>query len=359
MADLYKRELTPIKKHLWGECNDSISVQIHITSRCDLKCRHCYMYDENYVVQDMEYSVFSKLIDELEAICIKEEKICYLQITGGDPILAEKFWEFLKYIRTKSSTFKIVIMGNSFHIHEKEVKKLKKYGVVAYQISLDGLKKSHDYNRREGAFKDALRALKILHREGIVTNVMFTVTKNNYEEFWPLTKLLNELGIVDAIGFDKVIEIGNACENLSALSTEEYRAFLFDIFLHVITEPLEITIEFKDNLWKLLFWELGIVNPFYDEKSVYTGCSICADTIAILPDGSVQACRRVNQQIAKYPDNDIKECFREKKNNFYQREIYENCNKCKIWGFCRGCIATRKYIGNDYLSRDPYCWKKN
>ena len=123
------------------------------------------------------------------------------------------------------------MLGNSFHIGESEAIRLKTYGIVAYQLSLDGLEETHDSNRRKGAFKDVIRALTVLHNAGITTQIMFTVSKNNSCDFIPLLEYLDGLGIVDTVGFDKMIPEGNAKKRDDYLSEEEYREFLFSVFL--------------------------------------------------------------------------------------------------------------------------------
>lgn len=354
MANLYSRLLTDVHAYDIGN-GDGYSAQLHITSECDLKCKHCYMYDSNYRACECEWESLKLLIDETVQKARKVGKQCTLVVTGGDPILASIFWQTLDYIDGLEDV-QAVVLGNSFHIGEAEAIKLKSHGIAAYQMSLDGLEEKHDSNRRKGAFKDVIRALAVLHNAGVTTQIMFTVSKHNSSDFIPLLEYLDDLGTVDAVGFDKMIPEGNAKKRDDFLSAKEYKDFLFSVFLELRKRKYSVKFPFKDNLWKLLFWELGLCDPFDDERQVVNGCLVCSNTFSLLPDGQVQLCRRMGDK-GLYNSAYYKGISKLDRSFYYNREIYDGCKDCEIWAFCRGCLADRDVISCNYISKDTYCWK--
>ena len=87
------------------QCNASLSVQWHITSRCMKKCRHCYMFEsERYRTEIEQELTFEKMRIILDDICDFENKYHFkvndFFITGGDPVLNPDFEKLLLELRT-------------------------------------------------------------------------------------------------------------------------------------------------------------------------------------------------------------------------------------------------------------------
>jgi len=86
---------------------------------------------------------------------------------------------------------KVSILGNPFKITDKIAERLTHSGVNKYQMSLDGLPKTHDRLRKQGSFDRTIRASKILREHGIKVGIMTTVSKLNAPEIPPLIELLS------------------------------------------------------------------------------------------------------------------------------------------------------------------------
>ena len=74
------------------------------------------------------------------------DRLPYFYITGGDPILHPYFWRLLELLKEKSIPF--TIMGNPFHLTDEVCKRLKSCGCQKYQLSLDGMRDTHDWFRK-------------------------------------------------------------------------------------------------------------------------------------------------------------------------------------------------------------------
>ena len=66
----------------------------------------------------------------------------------------------------------------------------------------------------------------------------------------------------------------------------------------------------------------------------------------------------VNLQLEKYQK---KVCttffFGEKMKQYRQYEKFEECSKCKLKNFCRGCPSVAKCLSGNFYGKDPQCWK--
>ena len=69
-------------------------------------------------------------------------------------------------------------------------RRLKEYGCEKYQLSIDGLRETHDWFRKPGSFDTTLEKIGCINRAGIRSVVMTTVSGKNIDEV---------PGIIDAV----------------------------------------------------------------------------------------------------------------------------------------------------------------
>lgn len=340
-------------------------VQLHITAKCDQSCMHCYLHEDDYykslLTNELSANEFIHLIDDIIQYTNDRQCPAVLDITGGDPLLSNNFWDIIKTIRAKYPHVPISIMGNSYHIDSATAQALKKLGIWQYQISIDGLKETHDQIRRTGSFSDAIRALSVIHAEAITATVMFTVSRKNYKEFIPLYKYLDSLGIVDCLGLDRMTAIGKGKElENELLSAEEYRQFLFSVYKFISIEKPNLVVNIKDNLWKLLLYELGLTLPIStEEPEICSGCA-AGKTLCVMPNGEVFSCPRIPISIGKYPEQTVEEIIEQNSLSpvIFSYSEYEGCNACVLLPYCRGCRAASYAASGNILTKDPNCWKE-
>lgn len=79
---------------------------------------------------------------QIQALCRSLGRNPYIYLTGGDPVLHPAFWELLALFKADGTRF--CVMGNPFHLTESVCARMKDCGCVKYQLSLDGLEKTHD-----------------------------------------------------------------------------------------------------------------------------------------------------------------------------------------------------------------------
>ena len=121
--------------------------QWHITDECDQRCKHCYIFSENNCkhLDAMTWEQIQETFYNCMDFCEVYGRLPYFYITGGDPILHPDFWRLLALLKEHDIPF--AILGNPFHLTDEVCMRLKGYGCRKYQLSLDGMRETHDWFR--------------------------------------------------------------------------------------------------------------------------------------------------------------------------------------------------------------------
>lgn len=334
--------------------------QWHITEACDQRCKHCYIYalGSHAKFKEMRLEDMVTVIENCLEFCKKAKRRPYLYITGGDPIMHPQFWTLAKLLKIAEIPF--TIMGNPFHLTEEVCEKLSKYGCRKYQLSLDGLRKTHDRIRRPGSFDETLAVIPYIQKAGIDVAVMFTVSRWNYKELPELIDVVVE-NHVDIFAFARYCP--SADDKDVCCSPEEYHWMMEQAWIRFEKyKNSGTTFNLKDHLWTLFKYEKGLFDPKAcpDDEFVYDGCNCGNCHFTILPDGDVYACRRiVDSRVGNAFTGDLYELFTGPKMDAYRvYEKFEKCAKCELLRFCRGCPAVAAGYHGDMYAPDPQCWKE-
>ncbi|MHB0867475.1 MAG: radical SAM protein [Thermoleophilia bacterium] len=156
---------------------------LHITERCNLKCRHCFHGEAGST--DLPLERMRRVIDEFEAM-----QGLRLLISGGEPMLHSDFWELNKFVGERD--IRPILMTNGMLIDEDSARRLKFQEV---QISLDGMKEGHEYLRGPGTFDRAMKAIRALISAGVQVSVATMIHHRNLQDFHYLAGILHDLGI--------------------------------------------------------------------------------------------------------------------------------------------------------------------
>jgi radical SAM/SPASM domain protein of ACGX system len=249
-------------------------------------------------------------------------------------------------------------LGNTFHLTDEVCARLRSYGCEKYQMSLDGMRETHDAIRKPGSFDTTVEKIATLHRAGIRCAIMTTVSGTNISEIPDIIDLVVKNKV-------EVFAFGRYCptsfEKSTHIEPTEYRDFLDRIWQKYIEyKDGSTTFNLKDHLWTLYLYEKGLfkIPEDADADTIYDGCH-CGDChITILPTGQVLACRRFDSPIGNIFDEHIYDIYNGDKMNCYRCfEKFKKCTKCELLRFCRGCPAVAYGYTHDFYAADPQCWK--
>ena len=158
------------------------SFQWHITDACDQRCKHCYIFSEDVCKKpdSMSWAQIQDTFFNCLDFCQVYDRLPYFYITGGDPILHPDFWKLLELMKAHSIPF--TILGNPFHLDDQVCRRLKEYGCEKYQLSLDGIRETHDWFRKPGSFDVTLEKIDCIKKAGIRSVIMTTVSGANIDQ---------------------------------------------------------------------------------------------------------------------------------------------------------------------------------
>lgn len=284
-------------------------------------------------------------------------RLPYFYITGGDPILHRDFWKILAEVKAHDIPF--TILGNPFHITDEVCQRLKGYGCQKYQLSIDGMRVTHDSIRKPGSFDTTVEKIDVLRRNGIRVAVMSTVSGTNIKEFPDIIDLVVDKN-VDVFAFGRYCPTSE--EKSTHISPMEYRNFLDTVWKKFEEHKDSGTIfNLKDHLWTLYLYEKGLfkIPGDCDSDAIYDGCH-CGDChFTIQPNGNVMACRRFESVVGNLFRKPIDEIWNgEEMEAYRQYDKFEKCVRCELLRFCRGCPAVAYGYHRSFYAPDPQCWKE-
>lgn len=333
--------------------------QWHITDQCDQRCRHCYIFaDRNHKICETKWQNLTQTLDNIVDMSHRMNRLPYLYITGGDPILHPRFWDLLQLIHSKNIPF--TLMGNPFHLDLDVCEKMYSLGCQKYQLSLDGLRHTHDHFRKSGSFDLTLQKIPIIKASGIRCSIMTTVSEDNIAEIPDLIDVIVE-NKVDVWSFARYCPTDYKSVNNQGIAPLAYRDFLDKCWAKFTKyKNSKTTFNLKEHLWTLYLYEEGWwkIPQSADTYTIYGGCH-CGDChFTITADGRLMACRRFDSDVGSY-DQNMYEVFYGKKMNYYrQYDKFEKCQRCELLRFCRGCPAVSYGYSGSYYAPDPQCWKE-
>ena len=337
----------------------SFAFQWHITEHCDQRCRHCYVFAAEKTgasLKSVPDNAIHRIVDNCADMSRALDREPYFYITGGDPLLHPRFWDILAELESRGIGFSI--LGNPFRLTDDVCARLKGLGCDRYQLSIDGLRDTHDAIRMDGSFDCTLEKIRCIRAAGIRCAVMTTVARLNLHEIPEVIDLVVEHQ-VDIFAFGRYCP--NAFDPETHVTPGEYRDLLERCWARFdVHKDSDTTFNLKDHLWTLFLYEKGLfaIPEGLDEQLVYEGCH-CGDChLTILPDGAVHACRRFTSNVGNALRERLVDIFTGARMETY-RDFgrFQKCSRCELLRFCRGCPAVAYGNTGNMYAADPQCWK--
>lgn len=336
------------------------SFQWHITDECDQRCKHCYIFSENAckTLESMNYTQMKDTFYNCLDFCKVYNRLPYFYITGGDPILHPDFWRLLSLMKDNHIPF--TILGNPFHLNDEVCRRLKEYGCQKYQLSLDGMKETHDWFRKPGSFDCTLEKIGCINRAGIRSVIMTTVSGTNIKEVPDIIDTVVQAGV-------SVFAFARYCptsEEDTDITPQEYRNLLAVCdkkFKEYEAMGCKTFFNKKDHLWTLYEYETGTfkIPGTTLDGMIYGGCNCGNCHLTILPTGDVYACRRVlSSKAANVFEDRLADVWVCEMEAYRHYEKFEKCAKCELLSWCRGCPAVASGKNGNFYAADPQCWKE-
>jgi len=337
----------------------TFTLQWHITERCNSHCKHCYQSDD-YIKDELNTNQLFKVLDQY-IFLIKKWNLprshTRINITGGEPFIRSDFFKLAKKLGEYSHLFRWGLLSNGSFLTKENVKKLKKFKIVKYQLSLEGNKKNNDNIRGKGTFKKVINSIKLLTDENIDIGISLTLTKENVKDIPQLVEILDKLN-VNRLSTRRLIPYGRG-SNLKDILLEPNE--LRNHYLSVI----EINKNLKRRNGKLRIG-LGCESAFFnDEVPPFMRKNYCGlvdgRIIIVMPNGDVLPCRRLPLVVGNVLNKSLFEIYYNS-NKLWESKNLNNislfCQKCTNFSQCFGGAKCVAYSNSKKLvDSDNQCWK--
>ncbi len=335
-------------------------LQIHVTSRCNLRCEHCYQDGTNSAEMTFEQIVES--VDEVastldvwsDSYGIEFDRSA--NVTGGEPFYRDDLMDILRHIKNRG--FDIYLLTNGTQVDNGRAEELSDVGIAGVQVSIEGPEEVHDSIRGKGSYTEAMKGVKALLAAGHSVALNMTLSTLNAGHFMQMADIASNMG-VHRFGFSRIVPYGSG-EKLSQnmLTTREVH-------------------ELYEEISKLKFENMRIVTGdpvasclLFPEATGATGkvpvggCSAGLSGITFMPDGTILPCRRLDVPLGNILADSFREIWATSPvlQDLRDKSLYPGkCGTCAIWASCRGCRAiayanTLLAGEGDYLADDPQCF---
>ena len=276
-----------------------------------------------------------------------------MDLTGGEPLLRNDWSKIAKHLIRKG--IQVNVLTNGWRLNDEQAAELKDSGISCVGISLDGMKKTHDYVRgRSGSFTAVISALESLHRNDLPFNLITTVNALNIDELPDLLRLIMSMG-VRFWRLQTVIPFGRARDFKEIkIGSDEIRTlggFIRANSRSAAKEGLQIIC--SDGLM------------YIDESSAnvkpWRGCSAGIVACGITSDGKVKGCLSMTDELSRgmygkaisgtsgfnpahllWP-------------GFDPWKLGPNCLSCEKANQCLGGCSANSFAATHEFHNDPYC----
>lgn len=308
------------------------SAYLHVTQRCNLRCRFCYSEDEGRnCLPDPTLDELCRAVDLLASLGVAR-----LVISGGEPFLRDDLSELVSHAKSHGIA-EIAVLTNGLLLSEKNVRPLA--GLAdCIGIAFDGVSAQDEaYLRGQQNYERLVAAVQLVHAAGLRVRIMPT------------------------------LHARNACDmNRYHALAEELEA---ELSYSLLTAPMSELSELRlsdEQLRKLgqIAFEQGIscgddpTANFAARRS----CGAGKTTLSVAADGTVYPCHMLHDQrfsmgnafldaAEKIIDSPVARAF-----SGLDVRSFEACDTCDKRILCGGgCRARAVMAGTSISGHDPYC----
>jgi radical SAM protein with 4Fe4S-binding SPASM domain len=318
-----------------------LRVQLELTSRCNLHCKHCYNRAKDTEFTKKEWM---GIIERLDNWGVPK-----IQIAGGEPTIYPHFKEIVKELYKRNIS--LMLYTNATLIDSDLAKFISKH-FVSVQVSIDGVEAYHDYFRGEkGAYKKAFRGIEFLLEEKAPVMVAMSVSLENVD-------------MIQSV-YDKCEEYGITKFRLAPFALEgrgiDY-SYKVNDYISIWKRIVKFMASNSNNKAEILS---PLENPLPGKISrIDQLCSAARSFMYISAEGKVFPCPLLSSPEMCAGDvrkDNLSDIWENAKIFKTFREIDINnipgckdCNnKCLYW--CRGVVYS---LTGDLNSSAPYCLRK-
>lgn len=306
-------------------------LEVEITTKCNLDCRHCYnRTNKNY---DMPLEDVIKLIKFAEANNVQK-----FIVSGGEAVLHAGFRDLAGYIKANKPDLKMVVQSNGL-IGEMDIETAKAFDIVHLSFEVN------DSVVRKISVKKTIDTAKRLINSGVYVYFFATIHPGNINKIDWMVETANSNGI--DIGF-----------NLCVPGDKEELRLSFEQKAKAIKKLHQLYLDRKTLRFTSPF--VAILKNQKTERyaGIKGGCTAGVAACVVLPNGDVVPCPFFRLRAGNIYEDDLEQLWFESElfNALRNRPLFdEPCGKCEYLSYCGGCRARAYYQKNKLNGFDADC----
>jgi len=169
---------------------DSTNVFFHILTRCNLKCRHCYINPDQHGNNTLPLSTIKTWL----SVIAEQGKASNVIFLGGEPTLHPDLWRAIKHARDMGCAS--ITVDTNGYLFNNILSKITPDDVNFFSFSLDGAtRKTNDMIRGEGSYDTCISGIRQASSKGFNTSLIYTVSSDNIHELEMMVSFLKDLGL--------------------------------------------------------------------------------------------------------------------------------------------------------------------
>lgn len=325
---------------------DAIPLQLDITNKCNLKCRHCYQSTKNEP-DKLSFNDWTSVLDQFFALTKSLYKKPLIYLCGGEPFISKHLVPIIEYAYAKDNQTQFFILSNGTYIRDDVLALLKPFN-PKFSISVDGPSaKQHDFVRGNGSFDKTALGIKKLQAAGFSVDINCVLSRNACKWLKDFFQLAQELK-VSKMKFTRFIESGEGLRLVSsgqdgAPSSDELKTAYQDII----------------SLEKITGVQTNTDNPLFCLVNKSKGAQMAAgETLVIDYNGAIKVSSKMDLTIGNVLTNSLINTFLTHPTMIQLRKRKQFvCNSCKYSHQCGGDLNVIYARFGSFEQIDPGCWK--
>jgi len=307
-----------LKSHIL-KTNRPALMYIHLTNRCNLRCKYCYANVEDRFNdnerKDFTTEEWKQVIDDAFTLGGR-----YFHLYGGEPLLRDDIGELIRHCQKKSGFVEIFTNG---HLIEQRLSYIKSVDSIC--LSLDGDKSTNDQLRGNGNFLAVKNAVLVCKREGIPVRLHAVIHSFNLAHPEYLPRLAKEWRVT--VSYSQPHIFSYIQDKHIELSDYEIRSFWRKLRdLKKIGMPIDNTYKALNYVinWPLSYQhiiktEAEFKRICHDKHTKLIPCKMGKTAVVIDSEGSLLPCLNFGM----FNENNFKEGgFKEAYRKLSTRECY-------------------------------------
>lgn len=336
-------------------------VVVNITTKCNLKCKYCFVNCGSFVGEDMDEFVMRRTIEEMYKM---PSKSITFELQGGEPLCnldgMEKFLEIAEQL--KAGTYKIVkhrIMTNATLIDERFMALVKKYN-INLGVSVDGPGDMTNNARVDsdgaGCFEKVDKGLDLLIANGLKPDgAVCTIGQHNCKDSYKIAEYFHSKNI----GFKP------RPANYSGRELEEHMTTKKGEWFEAYSEMYHKSKELGVVNFSVHIFEENVYTPIRDYICMRYPCGAAREIITVNPDGTVYPCDgfKGNEKFlmgnikTETLESMINKEWVQKLRNRTAKDIPQ-CSTCLFRGMCCSCCYSAFGAFGTVYREDPHCYDR-